>query len=148
MQRVIVTLNCQTKGEALDLEVPSDVESKQLADMIAHALRWKEHSEGQQAEYEIKAEPPGRVLAPEETLAEAGVWDGAHLSIQFEGSDANAVTTEEPSRCEQPDGDGIVKRWRSIGWRSEEAVDPPPQSEAAAETSTSTEDRFAWKQLD
>jgi uncharacterized ubiquitin-like protein YukD len=148
MQRVIVTVECQERAKVLDLEVPSDVESKRLADMIAHALRWQVRSEGPQAEYEIKAEPPGRVLAPEETLAEAGVWDGAYLTIQFEGSEAGDVTTEEQSRCEKPDGDGVVKRWRPIGWPSEEDIDVPPQSEAAAETSTSTEGRFVWKQLD
>ncbi|MEW6573236.1 MAG: FHA domain-containing protein [Bacillota bacterium] len=92
-ERVIVTVQRQGEREVRDLEVPADVPSGQLAKMIAHALSWDTRPEGQQPSYKIEAYPPGRVLLLQESLAEAGVWDGAWLVIRTDGASPPASPT-------------------------------------------------------
>jgi hypothetical protein len=93
-ERVIVTVQRQGEQEWRDLEVPADVPSGQLAKLIACALSWDICSEGQQPLYKIEAHPPGRVLLMQESLAEAGVWDGAWLVIRT--SDASPSSSPTP----------------------------------------------------
>lgn len=92
-ERVIVTVQRQGEREVRDLEVPADVPSGQLAKMIARALSWDTRPEGQQPSYKIEAYPPGRILLLQESLAEAGVWDGAWLVIRTDGASPSASPT-------------------------------------------------------
>ena len=62
-----------------DLEVPAEVDSAQLTRLIAEALHWDGDAAGVQQDYDIVALPLGRPLQPEESLASAGIWDGAWL---------------------------------------------------------------------
>lgn len=75
MRKAIVTVTCEGSPHALDLEVPVDVDVAGLARSAARAF-------GQTGEYQVDAVPPGRPLRPTETLAEAGVWDGAWLLLR------------------------------------------------------------------
>jgi hypothetical protein len=76
MRRVIVTVKCEGLAEARDLEVPTTMPAARLAGQIARAL-------GQPpGDYRVEAFPPGRALGPEETLADAGAWDGAWVIVQ------------------------------------------------------------------
>lgn len=75
MRKAIVTVTCEGVPHALDLEVPVDVDAAGLARAAARAF-------GQTGEYRVDAVPPGRPLRPTETLAEAGVWDGAWLLLR------------------------------------------------------------------
>jgi len=144
MQRVIVTVKRQNKARVRDLEVPAEVEAERLSKMIAQALRWESDPAGQPVEYEIRAEPPGRVLASQESLAEAGAWDGAWLVFRPLGQEppppkpaASPTPTSEP-----------VAGWRPLGidlpsGQGPEQDEAPQPSEASSETGG-----FVWKPLD
>jgi hypothetical protein len=74
LRKAIVTVTCEGVDYALDLELPADVDAAGLARSAARAF-------GQAGEFLVDAVPPGRPLKPTETLAEAGVWDGAWLRL-------------------------------------------------------------------
>ena len=144
MQRVIVTVKRHDEAQVRDLEVPAEVEAEQLAEMIARALRWDSDQAGQPIRYEIMAEPPGRILHPHESLADAGVWDGAWLVFQRLGDVAppQSPPPPVPSPPRPPEGQGPVTGWRSLG------IDLPPESELEQEETRPEKTGFVWKQLD
>lgn len=74
MRRAIVTVRCGEIPYALDLEVPVDVDSAGVARAAARGF-------GVEGEFALEVFPLGRLLAPTETLAEAGAWDGAWLLL-------------------------------------------------------------------
>jgi hypothetical protein len=76
MERIIVTVKAPFQAHALDLEVPTNVPAGALADLLARDLGGAEAGA-----YALAAAPPGRLLEPGETLAEAGVWSGAWLVL-------------------------------------------------------------------
>jgi len=71
MWRVVVHVKREGE-EGCDLEVPAEVPISELVKLISQALGWCDR-------YGVKAESLGRTLKPDETLAEAGAWDGSHL---------------------------------------------------------------------
>ncbi len=138
MQRVIVTVKRQNEARVRDLEVPADVEAERLSRMIAQALRWESDLAGQPVEYEIVAEPPGRPLRPQESLAEAGAWDGAWLTLRPLGA-ALPPPIPKPAASSVP-ASGPVTGWRSLDLPSGQKREPdksPPETSG-----------FVWKQLD
>jgi len=49
--------------------------------MIAYALRLDDDLTSVTSKFHLYAEPLGRVLRDDETLEDAGVWDGSILTI-------------------------------------------------------------------
>lgn len=146
MQRVIVTVKRQNEARVRDLEVPAEVEAERLSEMIAQALRWESDPAGQPVEYEIMAEPPGRVLAPYESLAEAGAWDGAWLVLQPAGS----FTPPPPLPLPPPIPEGpTTGRTRSIiPPELQDKLDLSERYEPVQEEAPPEATGFVWKQLD
>jgi hypothetical protein len=143
MQRVIVTVKLQGETGVRDLEVPAEVEAGRLAEMIAQALRWESDRAGQPIQYEIMAEPPGRVLDSQESLAEAGAWDGAWLVFQPLGGAPPVPSTPPPPPrpiTPTPAPQGPVPIWVPI--------DLPAESEPQQEATDSDEIGYVWKQVD
>jgi len=143
MQRVIVTVKHQCEAQVRDLEVPAEVEAEHLSKMIAQALRWDSDQAGEPIEYEIMAEPPGRTLLPHETLADAGVWDGAWLVFQRPGS-SPPPPPPPPVRPPPIGGKGPLEGWRPLGIDLPCETGPEPKQEEAPAEETG----FVWKQLD
>jgi len=139
MQRVIVTVKRQNEARVRDLEVPAEVEARQLSRMIAQALRWESDPAGQPVEYEIMAEPPGRELRPRESLAEAGAWDGAWLVFRPRGEKL-AELPSAPVISPTPTG-GPVTGWRSLGIDLPAGQQPEPNEPSPGPSG------FVWKQL-
>lgn len=137
MQRVIVTVKRQGEARVRDMEVPAEVEAGRLAEMIAQALRWESDPAGQPIQYEIMAEPPGRVLHAQESLAEAGAWDGAWLVFQppKPTPGPTPVTPTPPVR-----GPEVI--WDPRG------IDLPAESEPQQAATDSEKMRYVWKQVD
>src|SRR5690349_14729849 len=54
-----------------DIQVPANEPAQSLATMLANRLGWsdKQLTDGQ--DYDVEALPPGRILRPDETLADA-----------------------------------------------------------------------------
>jgi hypothetical protein len=150
MERVIVTVKRKDEAHVRDLEVPADVEASRLAELVAQALHWESDTAGQPVEYEIMAEPPGRVLAPHESLAEVGAWDGSWLVFRRVGDTTSigsiyggsSVQTPAPVPPPAP-SDGPVSGWRSLGIDLPAA--PDQQAEPAEDKRPSG---FVWKQID
>jgi hypothetical protein len=145
MRRVIVTVKLQGETPVCDLEVPAEVEAGRLAEMIAQALRWESDRAGQPIQYEIMAEPPGRVLHAQESLAEAGAWDGAWLVFQRVGDAPPAPLKPAPGPTPvtpDPTIRGPLKGWGSLG------IDLPAESESQQAATDSEKMRYVWKQVD
>lgn len=86
MQRVIVTVKRENDTAERDLEVPAGLEAEQLAGLIARALRLDNGPAGEPLRYKLEAHPLGRALQPNESLADAGVWDGSWLVLHPAGA--------------------------------------------------------------
>ena len=50
--------------------------------LIAEALHWANVDDDKSVSYRIFADPPGRRLVPEESLATVGAWDGSYLTLE------------------------------------------------------------------
>lgn len=99
MHRVIVTVKAPFQAHALDLEVPATVPAALLAELLVRELAEAGQGLAGAGEgltgaggaeaggstaaggYALAASPPGRLLRPDETLADAGVWTGAWLLL-------------------------------------------------------------------
>lgn len=79
----IITLTVRPTGLSYDLELPTELPAAELAHLLAELLL----PEGSQPAGPPRLEVPalGRSLAPEESLAEAGLWDGAWLALDCGG---------------------------------------------------------------
>lgn len=141
MERTILTVKLGEKGQPLDLEVPAELELELLVPMIAEALQWKGDSSDCPSEYEVWARPPGRVLTPGESLADAGAWDGAQLIFR-EAGDPSAKSYDPPDKDDGPGDQGPVKGWVGLG------LDLPAEPESTFEEDPLEELQYVWKQLD
>jgi len=130
MERIIVTIKCQDESQERDLELPADLSTEALVRELSLAWGWKDT-------YEIYAQPPERLLAPHETLAQAGVRDGARLIVQPSGrrwSQGDVASSRTP-----PLG-GPVIGWRPLGVTAGQPPaepEPPPSSGG-----------YTWKRVD
>lgn len=146
MERVIVTVKRAGEARVRDLEVPAEVKTSQLADLIASALQWQSDPAGQAMRYEIKAEPLGRLLQPHESLADAGVWDGSWLVFQPVGAMPWQDTTRQPpSRPEPAPSRGTpVSGFRDLGI----PIPPPVGPAQPSQPDDQPPSGFTWKRLD
>ncbi len=81
MLRVIVDVRCEGEKQGRDLEVPAEIAAEQLAESLAQALQLETSRSGIRLRYLIRAHPQGRALRDGESLADAGIWDGACLVL-------------------------------------------------------------------
>ncbi|MFZ5989243.1 MAG: EsaB/YukD family protein [Bacillota bacterium] len=81
MDRVIVSVKIKNSANTQDLEVPVYIPAKELARMIVKVLTPSTSTTDSSNHFSIKADPPGRILEDNETLADAGVWDGSYITI-------------------------------------------------------------------
>lgn len=90
MERVIVNLRLANETTGRDLEIPAETPWAELMPLLIKALKWQED-----VDYEVFADPPGRKLKPNESLVDAGAWDGATLVVH---PLARRGLPEQPSR--------------------------------------------------
>lgn len=84
MHRVLVTVELGEGGSSRDLEVPADLPAARLVAAIAAALAPPREGEDPGV-YRLEVAASGRELAPGETLAGAGLWDGTRLVLRPAG---------------------------------------------------------------
>ena len=86
MKMVIVTLSHSTAGSEIsyDMEMPTQIAVKPLTSHICQTL-------SHYTENRIQPDPAGkklwcrrleRILSPNETLEDAGIWNGDHLELR------------------------------------------------------------------
>lgn len=151
MERVIVSIECEGQTP-VDLDLPAELPAGRLTRQIAEAMKWRLNMA-----YQIVAVPPGgtqgRILNPNETLAEVGAWDGSRLLMQPTGSVPNPEPRKqkapEPSRTppttEPVPAEGPVVGFRSLGLDLLDKTDTDDTPEPDSEPRSSG---FVWKQLD
>jgi len=134
MDSIIVTVRKEEEQQGHDLEIPLRILARDIVQELAIAFGWS-------SEYRIFVSPLSRLLAPDESLAQVGVWDGAELILtrQNHGSPHSILTTSS-SPSDIPLGGPLV------GWRSLDLGMPP--SAQAAPPSPSLPGGFTWKQID
>ena len=82
MENLIVTVTNLSKSFLLDLEVPADVPAQQLLADIEEALcGYDPHLLNGSQATSLFCNRLGRPLRPEETLEDAGVWDGDYITM-------------------------------------------------------------------
>ena len=135
MERVIVSVKRTDNESARDLELPAGIALGQLVEMVAQALRWPFIPDEPLGGYQVEARPPGRQLRPDETLAQAGAWDGAWLIFH-----PGQSVMEDSKYTTPPPGP-------KAGWRRVDDVPPAPPT-APPEPPATPADGFAWKQVD
>lgn len=131
MTKAIVTVKRVEEARVRDLELPVDIPSARLAEMVATALGWNTDAAGHRVSYHIEAHPPGRQLLPSETLAQAGAWDGSWLVFHPE----TVVGASPPSAATTP----------TIALPSSQSQPITPETVNAAPEGGSG---FVWKQID
>jgi hypothetical protein len=82
MLRVIVQVQSNQSIHSEDLEVPAEVPAEELGRLIALAMEWSQDPNGRELQHSIFADPPGRVLNVQETLADVEAWDGSSLTLR------------------------------------------------------------------
>jgi hypothetical protein len=103
MGRVIVTVVSNALNDERDLELPSDVSVRLLAELVARALGWDARPAANTGLSRVEARPLGRFLEPHETLEDAGVWDGAWLIFHDTADERDAGRPASgPARAWRP----------------------------------------------
>jgi len=136
MERIIVSV--QRRNDEKDLEVPSDITVWTLLQELSFALGWEDG-------YSLEAHPPGRLLRPEETLAQAGVWDGARLILVAGKSGGRGPGVDHGHRGpqEQPPEQDPLQGWRPLGLNLSSST--PSSSDTAAPPPSGG---FVWRRVD
>jgi len=129
MSSVIVTV--KRDWQVRDLEVPANLPIHRLSELIVKALHL---DPGVLLTDLIVADPPGRPLDPGETLADAGVWDGAWL--EFKVRDAQR-------QIETP-----VTKHKLLTKSSDERNIKPPLAVQPVSPEPKKGSGFVWKRLD
>ncbi len=82
MERVIIQVQVDSTGSKKDLEVPAEVPAIELASLLAQALSREQGANEFVHSFYIKAQPGGRILAADQTLVQANIWDGATIILK------------------------------------------------------------------
>jgi len=77
MKKVIVSIKMDNRNKLLDLEIMTESSVAKMLTAICAAYHI-----GNGKNYSVFANPLGRFLDPNETLEDAGVWDGAILTLR------------------------------------------------------------------
>jgi hypothetical protein len=93
------------------------------------------------------------VLQADESLAEAGVWDGAWLVLQpvgaAEGAPPEPRAAIAPASLPPIDPDGPVIRWRSLDVDLPDKSGPDePETDEDEDAPEPPSTGYVWKQLD
>ncbi len=148
MERVVVTVKRLDEAKVRDLDVPAGLGADELADVIASALHWDRDSSGKKKAFNIKADPPGRVLKQGETLLSAGVMDGAWLTfIQEGGEKTKKIETLKPVGIEEQE----YSRGPVRGWKALEGININTATENEHEKDTKGDDKpspYIWEEVD
>jgi uncharacterized ubiquitin-like protein YukD len=78
VRRVVVSVRREDEARGRDLEIPAELPAVELTRLLGSALGW---SLDESWPLHIRVDPPGRLLHDDESLAAAGVADGARLIL-------------------------------------------------------------------
>jgi hypothetical protein len=155
MEQVIVTIKRIGEARVRDIELAADVPIGQLTATLAQALGWEHDSTGQALDYIAEAHPPGRFLRPDETLAQAQIWDGTWLVLHPQprvavGSTAAASSTSAAVAHAPIPASGPVSAWTPLGPQaaSSPSSASPPASPTPPADPIDPGPGYVWKRVD
>ena len=93
MQSVIVSVKLKGQAVEYDLEVPAEVPSRKLAELITRNIN-PQAAVLANLTLRCRGPGPGRLLPLDMSLAQAGLWDGAQLEIGSQ-NDADNLSWHE-----------------------------------------------------
>jgi uncharacterized ubiquitin-like protein YukD len=108
MNRVIVTVTSEDSQRTYDLELPVDIVADQLCMFLSTALKWSNYELIEDTSLEVEGQPPRR-LGRDETLADAGVWDGGRLILRAKRV---VLAQDKP----QSSHEELMKQGGVVGW--------------------------------
>ena len=123
MDHVVVTVKRANEARVRDILLPAHMPIAELADILARKLEWDRDADNREVVYDVVAEPPGRLLRKDETLAQAGAWDGSWLVFHPQGS--------VPEAAGQSESKSPVVRWSRLN--SPLGAEPLPTPTRATE---------------
>jgi hypothetical protein len=91
MQNIIVTVKLSGNKQEYDLEVPAGVPAQQLAELITHNISSGTATKHAFTIHCLRPVAFKRTLRFDESLAEAGLWDGVYLEIEPVGAATAAM---------------------------------------------------------
>lgn len=95
MTRVIVAVHIFESSNIIDMEVPSHLPSSQLSKLLIQAI-----DPEKSGKFLINVESHGITLTQDQSLADAGIWDGAALSLR--PTQSSAILESKSSRSKYP----------------------------------------------
>ena len=111
MEYVIVTVKRLGEAQVRDIELAIDVPVCKLCAILAAGLGWDTDDQGHAVTYVVEAHPPGRFLRPDETLAQAQVWDATWLVLHPQNT--TATPPSPTTSADEPNpGAGFV--WKQV----------------------------------
>jgi hypothetical protein len=126
MDHVLVTIKRVNEARVRDIMLPADMPIGQLAAILAAKLEWDIDPASEPVTYLVEADPPGRYLRQDETLAEAGAWDGSWLVFHPKGTAASNLKVLDP-HTHDPTIPSPVRGWSKLfGSHSRQPADVSP----------------------
>ncbi len=136
MAKIIISVMLEGSDKLRDYEVPSDIGADELVDRLVKEFGdYMNLGEGEYA-FQLIVAGSDRPLDRNETLEEAGVWDGALLIIH----PYRIVRAERGARPQAEETP--VAGWRSLDTLYAKAKEKEKTSRFKATT------KFVWKKLD
>lgn len=131
MAKVIVSILLEGNNQLRDFEVPNNLTVKELLEKLAFAFP-EMRSQGDEVGFQIIIADESRLLESNQTLEEAGIWDGAILLIH-------------PYKLVRKVREPVVdtKVGPLIGWRDLGTLYGDKKSAKVRSTT-----KFVWKRLD
>lgn len=108
----MVSVKCLGKTQVYDVELAIDIPVRELCATLAAGLGWDTDDQGRVATYSVETHPPGRLLRPDETLAQAQVWDGTWLVLHPHHATVPPTAPETPRQNDPLPGAGFV--WKQV----------------------------------
>lgn len=120
MEKIIVTIQYTDLNFAGDLEVAPATRVRDMVDVIARAMQWNQDLSNNLYTFDVFAPALQRLLDPDESLSQAGVWDGAVLIFHQVCKGKKPVIFRSPAPGE-PTVPGTDKNTAGksplVGWR-------------------------------
>lgn len=112
MARIMVSVVYQPTGEEKDFEVPDRIYASDFGQKVAEAFEGKIMADPARFWFQVGAISLDRYLRADETLREAGIWDGERLLVlkhlRKDASRQAAPQAQEPA-LESP-----TSRWKKL----------------------------------
>lgn len=121
MEAVTVTVKRKDEAQLHDMQLPLDLPAVRLAESVALALDWRD-ADGRLGNFVLEVFPPGseqgHFMRLNETLAEAGAWDGSWVVFHpstaapgvSEAQQPSVTASQPPAPADTP----VVKGWRQV----------------------------------